>query len=373
MAYRPHYMPLRKPGRSRWIPSLFKQTSRTAILIIGLLIFILTVPFFLGYSYYVSIIDETPMQGSNDGPRYTIVIPSQPRRLRTLKMVVAHYGRCPSVKEIVIVWGKDSIPEEAQLVSRVPVRVRSEEIDGLNNRFKPDPRITTDAILSFDDDILMWCSDIEAGFKEWQLTPYSLVGFFPRLIVVPDVDDPSRRERKKKAAKVEYLGERDAYRRGEYNALLTGAMFYNAALMKDYWQPEGFSAMGRRIVEKLSNCEDILMNYIAAAHINKRRKEEERKLGAYQTPVKQAVKQQVVKYIRPHRRLDVSQLTSVGISRNTAAHLAKREHCVAEFTILVESNDLEGVTPELSREKFKWSRKVSRPICWIPGLGCIHL
>ena len=44
--------------------------------------------------------------------------------------------------------------------SRVPVRIRVEPRNSLNNRFAPDSRIRTQAVLSLDDDIFMPCSDI---------------------------------------------------------------------------------------------------------------------------------------------------------------------------------------------------------------------
>jgi Glycosyl transferase family 64 domain len=46
--------------------------------------------------------------------------------------------------------------------SRVPVRIRVEARNSLNNRFVPDSRIRTQAVLSLDDDIFMPCSDIGA-------------------------------------------------------------------------------------------------------------------------------------------------------------------------------------------------------------------
>ena len=42
----------------------------------------------------------------------------------------------------------------------MPVRIRVEAHNSLNNRFAPDARIRTQAVLSLDDDIFMPCSDI---------------------------------------------------------------------------------------------------------------------------------------------------------------------------------------------------------------------
>ena len=51
-------------------------------------------------------------------------------------------------------------PRADSFQSRVPVRVRVEARNSLNNRFAPDARIRTQAVLSLDDDIFMPCSDI---------------------------------------------------------------------------------------------------------------------------------------------------------------------------------------------------------------------
>lgn len=55
------------------------------------------------------------------------------------------------------------VPKESDFASRVPVRVRVERRNSLNNRFAPDAAIRTQAVLSLDDDIFMPCSDIGAS------------------------------------------------------------------------------------------------------------------------------------------------------------------------------------------------------------------
>lgn len=51
-------------------------------------------------------------------------------------MWVSHYSQCASVDSILVVWNKGIPP--ASFKSDVPVRVRVEETNSLNNRFKPD-------------------------------------------------------------------------------------------------------------------------------------------------------------------------------------------------------------------------------------------
>ena len=50
--------------------------------------------------------------------------------------------------------------------------------------------------------------------------------------------------------------------RGEYNVALTGAAFVDAdVLFPAYWSPA--VAAARSLVDEQTNCEDILMNYVA--------------------------------------------------------------------------------------------------------------
>ena len=359
--------------------------SWNAIFAVLFLLFIVTsVPYLLAYTYYRSIIYETipqsPLQNDTYLEKYTIVVLSQPKRLGTLKTVIGHYSRCPSVDSIVIVWGDTTHPlrtEDLPTVD-VPIRIRKENVDSLNNRFKIDPLITTEAVFSLDDDTLMWCQDVENGFEEWKLNRNRLVGFFPRLAVKKVKNESFLKLRRKgqtppnKNIFFRYLGESETYKKGEYNLILTVGMFYNVALMEEYWKPVGFPAVGREIVNKVHNCEDILMNYIAAGRLKSLESQGNNSIRSTDVDFSP-----VVKFVRPRRRLDISKLSSVGISHHTAAHLATRERCLFEFSNYIRSFDLVEKYPELPIvEKFNWDEDeeaAGMPICWLPLLGCIYL
>jgi len=382
------YLPLMSQSKAvkRWFliwrrPNNFFKRYRSILSAFLLLFIIASVPYFLAYNYYRSIIDETipsVLKTDTSVEKYTIVILSQPRRLRILRTIVGHFGRCPSVDSIVIIWGDTGHPlnrEDLPSID-VPVRIRTEALDSLNNRFQYDPFISTEAIFSLDDDTLMLCQDVENGFEEWKVNRNRLVGFFPRLAIEnineKSLFEPRRRSWRRgrvappqESTSFRYLGEREAYKRGEYNIILTVAMFYNVALMEEYWQPVGFPAAGREVVDRVSNCEDILMNYIAAGRL----------LSQNRGILNDAVVEPAVKYVRPLRRLDLSKLTSVGISHHAAAHLAKRERCLSEFSEYISSHGLGGKYPKLPvTEKFVWEREAAGPpVCWLPFLGCIYL
>jgi hypothetical protein len=112
---------------------------------------------------------------------------------------------------------------ERDFDSAVPVRLRVEALNSLNNRFRTDPLIRNRAVLSLDDDIIMPCSDLERGFAAWRTQPRRLVGFFQRLI---------------EGTPLVFRGERHSIERGLYNSVLTGAAFMDTeTAFPAYWAP----------------------------------------------------------------------------------------------------------------------------------------
>lgn len=180
--------------------------------------------------------------------QFTLLTMTYEARLWNLKMYVKHYSRCSSVGEIVVVWNKGAPPELSELDSAVPVRIRVEEKNSLNNRFKIDPLVKNRAVLELDDDIMMSCDDIERGFRVWREHPDRIVGFYPRLV---------------EGSVLKYDGEKYARKLKGYNMILTGAAFIDAQLaFERYWSKE--AKAGRKVVDKYFNCEDVLLNYLYA-------------------------------------------------------------------------------------------------------------
>lgn len=56
---------------------------------------------------------------------------------------VQHYSQCSSVGEIVVVWNKGTPPDPVRDLGAggVPVRIRAEAANSMNNRFRPDPEL----------------------------------------------------------------------------------------------------------------------------------------------------------------------------------------------------------------------------------------
>ncbi|KAJ7268242.1 hypothetical protein O6H91_Y399300 [Diphasiastrum complanatum] len=227
--------------------------------------------------------------------QFTLLTMTYDARLWNLKMYVKHYSRCASVREIVVVWNKGQPPNPlTEFDSAVPVRIRVEGKNSLNNRFKPDPQIKTRAVLELDDDIMVTCDDVERGFKAWRENPERIVGFYPRLI---------------DGNPIEYRNERYARSKQGYNMILTGAAFVDSQVaFHKYWSAE--NEQGRALVDELFNCEDILLNFILSNSTSSR----------------------TVEYVHPSWAIDMSKFSSSAISRDTKTHYSKRTNCLLNFS-----------------------------------------
>ncbi|XVF82957.1 hypothetical protein PTKIN_Ptkin16aG0093700 [Pterospermum kingtungense] len=257
---------------------------------------------------------EEPYSWKGHYSQFTLLTMTYDARLWNLKMYVKHYSRCASVKEIVVVWNKGTPPNLSDLDSAVPVRIRVENRNSLNNRFKMDPLIKTRAVLELDDDIMMTCDDVERGFMVWRQHPDRIVGFYPRFV------DGSR---------LEYRGEKYARMNKGYNMILTGAAFIDSqAAFERYWSEQ--AKVGREVVDKYFNCEDVLLNFLYA------------NASSYKT----------VEYVRPAWAIDTSKLSGAAISGNTKEHYKKRSYCLQKFTNIYGS--LTGRRWEFDERKDGW-------------------
>ncbi|KAG1346344.1 glucosamine inositolphosphorylceramide transferase 1 [Cocos nucifera] len=226
--------------------------------------------------------------------QFTMLTMTYEARLWNLKLYIKHYSRCASVREIVVVWNKGDPPNRDEFDSAVPVRIRVEELNSLNNRFKVDPLIKTRAVLELDDDIMMTCNDIEKGFRVWREHPERIVGFYPRLV---------------DGSPLKYRNENYARGKKGYNVILTGAAFMDSEYaFKRYWSEE--AREGREFVDESFNCEDLLLNFLYANASSKR----------------------TVEYVHPAWAIDTSKLSTAAISRNTQLHYEIRTNCLSKFS-----------------------------------------
>ncbi|RLN39008.1 glycosyltransferase family protein 64 protein C5-like [Panicum miliaceum] len=252
---------------------------------------------------------EEPYPVKSRYSQFTLLTMTYDARLWNLKMFVEHYSKCASVREIIVVWNKGRPPSLGELKSMVPVRIRIENKNTLNNRFNIDKEIKTKAVMELDDDIMMTCDDLERGFKVWREHPDRIVGYYPRLA---------------EGRPLEYRNERYARQQGGYNLILTGAAFMDHELaFKRYWSEE--AEVGRQIVDGFFNCEDVLLNFLFANESST----------------------STVEYVKPAWAIDMSKFSGVAISRNTQAHYHIRSKCLAIFS---------GIYGNLTSKSFFHSR-----------------
>eukprot|EP00252_Welwitschia_mirabilis_P002863 TRINITY_DN12885_c0_g1_i2.p1 TRINITY_DN12885_c0_g1~~TRINITY_DN12885_c0_g1_i2.p1 ORF type:complete len:346 (+),score=39.60 TRINITY_DN12885_c0_g1_i2:354-1391(+) len=213
---------------------------------------------FMGWHHH------TPQSRPRKG--YTVLINTW-KRNDLLKKSVAHYASCNSVDAINVVWSESEPPSDAlqsylrrvvlqksQSRNRPDFRFNLNEVDNLNNRFRPIRNLRTDAIFSVDDDVIFPCSTLEFAFTVWQSASDSMVGFVPRMHWV----DTKRHD----APVYTYGGWWSVWWMGTYSMVLTKAAFLHKKYLDMYTNE--MPAPIRDYVIRERNCEDIAMSFLVA-------------------------------------------------------------------------------------------------------------
>uniref|UniRef100_A0ACD5YBA8 Uncharacterized protein n=1 Tax=Avena sativa TaxID=4498 RepID=A0ACD5YBA8_AVESA len=176
------------------------------------------------------------------------------RRLPLLRAIAGAYAAHPLVLAVIVLWCNPSTPDDRLLFPRFPPRVSLHRTasSSLNSRFLPHASIRTAAVAVADDDVLPDAAAISFAFAAWQQRangrPGTLVGFFPR------------------SHRLDLARGRWAYaapQPGRYSMVLTKFLVLGVDLLRKYsCSPE--LAAARAVVDRERNCEDILMNFVAA-------------------------------------------------------------------------------------------------------------
>jgi len=203
-----------------------------------------------------------PSSTSEDAPidKMTVVVQTygQYRPERNLSFVIAIYGQFPDlVHEIVIVWNSPHSNEETLLAElkeynmQVPVRLRFEKENSINNRFRPDPKFETDAIFIADDDNMMrHPRNIFHYWDVWRQHQDRIVG---SVWAYTDLDENGTLWYR--ARKIDWPCPKRPV-----NFVLTIGMLLHKKYLDAYWsEANGFI---RDQVQNLTTCEDISMNFV---------------------------------------------------------------------------------------------------------------
>lgn len=209
---------------------------------------------------------RSPVDGpSHPRARFTVVVNTFRRPERLVKSI-RHYGQCPGVDAIRIVWSESPDPPRhlADLSPTVPVRFDVHTRNSINNRFLPLEDLATDAVFNVDDDILVDCASLQFGFDAWRLSPHTLVGYNARIHSrgSDSIGEGEGGAGQGGTCGYGYKQWWHVWWRGEYSIVLTKAAFchrkyfdmYTNDLPKDVWN----------YVHEGRNCEDIAMQFLVS-------------------------------------------------------------------------------------------------------------
>ncbi|KAF5748063.1 putative transferase transferring glycosyl groups [Tripterygium wilfordii] len=184
-------------------------------------------------------------------------------RIPLLQSIAAAYSASPIVSSVLVLWGNPSTPAQTltQLAHNLslssfgpePINLIRQSSSSLNARFLPRSSIGTRAVLICDDDVKIDRRSFEFAFRVWGSNPDRLIGFFVRS---HDID----------LSTGEWIYTVHPHK---YSIVLTKLMILKTEYLFRYSCGGGPEMQEmRRIVDRVLNCEDILMNFVVADEVN---------------------------------------------------------------------------------------------------------
>ena len=175
------------------------------------------------------------------------------RRLDLLEIFLDHYSTCTdTVNEIQIVWSDqlNAAPIEWEK-SYLPLKVKFEihGTNSLSNRFKVLTNVSTSAVLSIDDDLVIPCKDLKSAMGVWLSNRKALVGFSPR-IVSYDIE----------TGHAKYGRWQHTWWNGAYSLMLTKVCLLHKVYLKNYVDLVPKSVLD--YIDNNRNCEDLAMAHL---------------------------------------------------------------------------------------------------------------
>ncbi|XP_072357134.1 exostosin-1-like isoform X1 [Scyliorhinus torazame] len=174
-----------------------------------------------------------------------LVSQSQP----IIKLILA-LAKSKYCAQIIILWNCDKpLPPRSKWPStRMPLIFIRGERKAMSSRFFPYDVITTDAVLSLDEDTVLSTNEVDFAFIVWCSFPDRIVGYPAR----SHFWDSSKG-----------LWGYTSKWTNEYSMVLTGAAFYHRYYhhLFRHYLPTSLHAL----LDQTANCEDILMNFLVSA------------------------------------------------------------------------------------------------------------
>ncbi|XP_026558352.1 exostosin-like 1 [Pseudonaja textilis] len=235
-------------------------------------------------------------QGSSPSEKFTALIwavsPITSLSQPILKLTQA-VSRSQYCAKILVLWNCEKPPPQKWPPTTVPLTVILSS-NKVSERFLPYSAIGTDAVLSLDEYASLSTSEVDFAFVVWRKFPDRIVGFPMR----SHFWDTSKNQ-------WSYTSKWT----NEFSMVLTAAAFYHRyyhSLFSNY-----LPAKLRSFVDRIANCEDILMNFLVSAVT---------KLP----PIKVTQKKHL-------RESPPQQLLKSAAPSNSSLHFAQRQECVNRF------------------------------------------
>lgn len=213
--------------------------------------------------FYRSHVRTHPFENLGHEELYTIVILTHKQRFYQLVRLLMHLNGLIHLHRVVVIFNQvDPLPSGSlsirDFLGDYALYLPSMHVEivylfllsnNLNDRFRPwNEFISTDCVLSLDDDSHPRHDEIEYGFNQWKTNRARLVGFIAR----------SHRSKT-----LEYDAESKSC---TFSMILTGAAFLHRWYFDFYTNV--MTEEIRDYVKRTMNCEDIAMNYLVA-HLTK--------------------------------------------------------------------------------------------------------
>ncbi|KAK8954783.1 hypothetical protein KSP39_PZI001710 [Platanthera zijinensis] len=192
---------------------------------------------------------QLPDISSLPSDRLTVLISAyHPSRSTLLRRLTLSYSSLPSVSSVLVLWSNPSSPPPS-LPHHPKLHILRLPSPSLNLRFLPipSPLLRSRFVAVADDDVFPSPGALSFALSLAARHPRSLLGFFPRSHAL----DLSSRS-------WIYTLHRD-----RYSIVLTKLMLLRADYLHKYSCSPALIA-ARAVVDRERNCEDILMNFVAA-------------------------------------------------------------------------------------------------------------
>ncbi|KAK3579845.1 hypothetical protein CHS0354_015261 [Potamilus streckersoni] len=253
---------------------------------------------------YSDVIDEYPFfypkTGTFPTEKFTAVIyATTPVMFSSspLFRLIRTVAKSVYIDKMIVIWHCDVVPPPSHRWPAdlgVPVLVKTRNIKTISSRFYPYQEITTDAVLSLDEDSLLTTDEIDFAFSVWREFPERIVGYPARSHFWDE-----KRNRWSYSSRWT----------NEYSMVLTGAAIFHRYY--NFLYTNFLSHALKTTVDQSQNCEDILMNFLVS-HVTKL------------PPIK-------VTHRKQFRESMVNSSNSKGSQVKEAYHFTQRQVCVDTF------------------------------------------